>query len=63
MEASDVSRMTVPQRRLDLHVRAGSGSLAEVRRALGTLAIPTDVLEDAKVLVSELVGNSVNTQA
>ena len=59
VEASDVSRMTVPQRRLDLHVRAGSGSLAEVRRALGTLAIPADVLEDAKVLVSELVGNSV----
>ena len=54
-----MSRMTVPQRRLDLHVRAGSGSLAEVRRALGTLAIPADVLEDAKVLVSELVGNSV----
>jgi anti-sigma regulatory factor (Ser/Thr protein kinase) len=59
VEASDVSRMTVPQWRLDLHVRAGSGSLAEVRRALGTLAIPADVLEDAKVLVSELVGNSV----
>ena len=30
-----------------------------MRRALGTLAIPADVLEDAKVLVSELVGNSV----
>ena len=51
--------MAEPQRRLDLHVRAGSGSLAEVRQALGTLAIPADVLEDAKVLVSELVGNSV----
>jgi anti-sigma regulatory factor (Ser/Thr protein kinase) len=59
VEASDVSRMTEPQRRLDLKVRAGSGSLADVRRAFGTLAIPSDVLEDAKVLVSELVGNSV----
>jgi anti-sigma regulatory factor (Ser/Thr protein kinase) len=59
VEASDMSRMAEPQRRLDLNVRAGSGSLAEVRRALGSLAIPADVLEDAKVLVSELVGNSV----
>ncbi len=33
--------------------------LAEVRRALEALAIPPDLLEDAKVLVSELVGNSV----
>ena len=54
-----MSSMTEPERRLDLNVPAGSGSLAEVREALGTLAIPADVLEDAKVLVSELVGNSV----
>ena len=54
-----MSRMTEPQRRLDLNVRAASGSLAEVRQALGTLAMPADVLEEAKVLVSELVGNSV----
>ena len=54
-----MSRMTEPQRRLDLNVRAGSASLVDVRQAFGTLAIPADVLEDAKVLVSELVGNSV----
>jgi anti-sigma regulatory factor (Ser/Thr protein kinase) len=51
--------MREPRWRLDLNVPASSGSLAEVRQALGTLAIPADVLEDAKVLVSELVGNSV----
>src|ERR1700704_6316645 len=59
VEANDVSRTAEPIRRLDLDVPAGSGSLAEVRRSFGTLAIPPDVLEDAKVLVSELVGNSV----
>jgi anti-sigma regulatory factor (Ser/Thr protein kinase) len=59
VEAKDVSPMTEPRWRLDLRVRAGTGSLAEVRKALGTLSIPDDILEDAKVLTSELVGNSV----
>jgi anti-sigma regulatory factor (Ser/Thr protein kinase) len=59
VEANDVSRMPERRWRLDLRVPAGTGSLAEVREALGTLAIPPDILEDAKVLVSELVGNSV----
>ena len=59
VEANDVSPMTEQRWRLDMRVRADTGSLAEVREALGTLAIPPDILEDAKVLVSELVGNSV----
>src|SRR5882672_1501726 len=59
VEVSAVSPMTEPRWRLDLRVRAGTRSLADVRKALGTLAIPVDILEDAKVLVSELVGNSV----
>ena len=59
VEANDVSPTAEPRWRLELDVRAGSGSLAEVRRSLEELSIPPDVLEDAKVLVSELVGNSV----
>ena len=54
-----MSPMLEQRWRLDMRVRADTGSLAEVREALGTLAIPPDVLENAKVLVSELVGNSV----
>jgi anti-sigma regulatory factor (Ser/Thr protein kinase) len=30
-----------------------------VRRALGTLAISSELLDDARLLVSELVGNSI----
>jgi anti-sigma regulatory factor (Ser/Thr protein kinase) len=59
VEANDVSPTGEPIWALDLDVHAGSGSLAQVRQALSTLAIPDDVLEDAKVLASELVGNSV----
>lgn len=59
VESNDVSPMGEQGWRLNMDVHAGSRSLAEVRRALGALAIPADVLEDAKVLVSELVGNSV----
>lgn len=59
MDAEGVSAEAAPRRRLDLNVRASSGSLAQVRRSLEALAIPPEVLEDAKVLLSELVGNSV----
>lgn len=45
--------------RLNIRVPARSESLAEVRRSLGSLAIPPELLDDARVLVSELVGNSI----
>jgi anti-sigma regulatory factor (Ser/Thr protein kinase) len=45
--------------RLDLSVHASPESLAEVRRSLRALAIPSELLDDAKLLVSELVGNSI----
>ena len=59
MDANGVSPDIEPRWRLDLRVRADSASLAEVRRSLGLLAIPPELLDDAKVLVSELVANSV----
>ena len=59
VEASDVSRMTEPEWRLDLHVRAGSGPWPRCDGPSGCSRCPADVAEDAKVLVSELVGNSV----
>lgn len=59
MEKNERSPDAGPESRLDLKVRADAGSLAEVRRALETLALPRELLEDAKVLASELLGNSV----
>lgn len=59
VDANGVSPESEPRSRIDLRVRAISGSLAEVRRSLGALAIPPELLDDARVLVSELVGNSV----
>ena len=59
MEPSEISPEAGSRSRLDLKVRAATGSLAEVRRALEALPIPAELLEDAKVLVSELLGNSV----
>jgi anti-sigma regulatory factor (Ser/Thr protein kinase) len=59
VDANGVSPGAEPRWRLDLRVSARSGSLAEVRRSFGSLAIPPEVLDDAKVLVSELVGNSI----
>lgn len=59
VEANGISPEAGPRRRLDLRVRASSESLADVRRSLGSLAIPPELLDDARVLVSELVGNSV----
>lgn len=45
--------------RLNLRVRARTESLIEVRRSLGALAMPSELLDDARLLVSELVGNSI----
>ena len=59
VDPHDVSPEPEPRWRLDLRVRASSGSVMGVRRSFGTLAIPPDVLDDAKVLVSELFANSV----
>jgi anti-sigma regulatory factor (Ser/Thr protein kinase) len=59
MDKGNESPMTEPSWRLDVRVPATSGSLADVRHALGTLPIPADVLDDARVLVTELVANSV----
>jgi LytS/YehU family sensor histidine kinase len=59
MDANDVPAEAAPIWRLDLHVLADPGSLAGVRRSFDGLAIPSEVRDDAKVLVSELVGNSV----
>ena len=59
METNELSPDAEPESRLDLKVRADAGSLAEVRRALEALALPPEILEDAKVLVSEVLGNSV----
>lgn len=59
VDANGILREAEPRRRLDLRVQASSESLADVRRSLGSLAIPSELLEDARVLVSELVGNSV----
>lgn len=59
VDANGASSESEQVTRLDLHVPATSGSLAEVRRSLTTLAIPPEILDDAKVMVSELVGNSV----
>ena len=47
------------QVRLDLLVPATPRILPEVRRALGELALPASVLDDARLLVSELVTNSI----
>jgi serine/threonine-protein kinase RsbW len=59
MDANGVSPDTQPRSRLDLRFRATPESLAEVRRSLGALALPPGLLDDARVLLSELVGNSV----
>jgi anti-sigma regulatory factor (Ser/Thr protein kinase) len=59
MGANGVSHEPGRTRRLDLSVPASPESLAEVRRSLERLAIPSDLLEDARLIVTELVGNSV----
>jgi serine/threonine-protein kinase RsbW len=59
MEANGASSETWSRQRLDLHVRASSKSLHEVRGSLASLTIPPELLDDARVLLSELVGNSI----
>ena len=44
---------------LTLEVRPDAGELAAIRSALGSLAIPRRKLHDARLLVSELVANSI----
>ncbi|HYZ12383.1 MAG TPA: ATP-binding protein [Actinomycetota bacterium] len=44
---------------LTLEVRPDAGELAAIRSALGSLAIPRRKLRDARLLVSELVANSI----
>lgn len=47
------------RQRLDLEMPAVSGLLTDVRSALADLPVPASVLDDARLLVSELVANSV----
>jgi len=44
---------------LTLEVRPDAVELASVRRALGSLAIPKRTLHDVRLLVNELVANSI----
>jgi anti-sigma regulatory factor (Ser/Thr protein kinase) len=44
---------------LTMEVRPDAGEVAAVRSALGNLAIPRRSLHDARLLVSELVANSI----
>jgi anti-sigma regulatory factor (Ser/Thr protein kinase) len=47
------------RQRLDLEMPALSALLTEVRSALAELSVPPPVLDDARLLVSELVANSM----
>jgi anti-sigma regulatory factor (Ser/Thr protein kinase) len=44
---------------LDLEMPAVSGALTDVRSALAELPVPPSTLDDARLLVSELVANSM----
>ena len=44
---------------LDLRVSASPRMVSKVRRAFGEFPMPTPLLDDAKLLVSELVTNSI----
>ena len=59
MGTNGVSREPGTAPRLDLRVSPRPGSLARVRRSLQTLAIPPGLMDDAKLLLTELVGNSI----
>ncbi|MGH2596400.1 MAG: ATP-binding protein [Actinomycetota bacterium] len=59
MDTDEVSSVAGPRWRLDLRVLARSESLVTVRRSLAALAISPELLHDARLLVSELVGNSI----
>ena len=47
------------RRCLDLELPAVSGVLTDLRSALAELPLPASTLDDARLLVSELVGNSM----
>jgi len=47
------------RQRLDLEMPAMSGLLTDVRSAFAELTVPASALDDARLLVSELVANSV----
>ena len=47
------------ERRLDLRVRASREEVGGVRHALESLGLPAVMLDDAALLVSELVSNSI----
>src|SRR2546427_5486245 len=52
-------RRPQPGLRLDLRVKARAENVSAVRRAIEALDLPTTLIEDAKLLVSELVTNSI----
>jgi anti-sigma regulatory factor (Ser/Thr protein kinase) len=45
--------------RIDLRIPARAESVRQARRALEDLGLPRDLFEDARLMVSELVSNSV----
>src|SRR5436189_773403 len=47
------------ERRLEIRVPPNARAVEKVRRALGELGLPRPLLEDARLLVSELVTNSI----
>ena len=47
------------KRCLDLEMLAVSGALTDVRAAFAELPVPASAVDDARLLVSELVGNSM----
>ena len=47
------------RQRLDLEMPAVSGLLTDVRSAFAELPVPASALDDARLLVSELVANSM----
>jgi anti-sigma regulatory factor (Ser/Thr protein kinase) len=47
------------RQRLDLEMPAVSGALTDVRSALAELPVPPSTLDDARLLVSELIANSM----
>jgi anti-sigma regulatory factor (Ser/Thr protein kinase) len=59
MEAQSQHGDSGDERRLDLQVPARPNAVGETRRALGQLPLAPSVLDDARLLVSELVANSV----
>jgi anti-sigma regulatory factor (Ser/Thr protein kinase) len=53
------SRSPGSDRRLDIRVRATPEEVSEVRVVLGSLGLPVDMLADARLLVTELLSNSI----